>query len=555
MDAQQGTTLQGTMPPQAPRGFELLNIGCATCGAPATYDIVKHTYACAYCGNTTSVGQALKQKRGFRELRQRALQRQRDDFAALTCSCSGCGAKVVFPQGEVLQNCSFCGRALARGKYLKDPEFPELIVPFRLTPDEARARFQSWCDHNASKREARHLRSCLGDMQGYYLPYELIRGPIDCSVSREGAERTYACGGFLNSVFVNTSAQLDNLTLNGMEPFDLRELSEFEFGYLAQQKAKVDEIGRKELNVRVRQEVAAGYRPVVEKTLETKNLNISPRIDDLVRMPVLLPVYYISKGSVCAAVNGQTGKVAVRCETARKTMPWWIRPIVATLAVFVVALVVAARLLGNWEGGLVMAGGISLVMGLIFYTAFSNAYEGQKRQTLDPKIFSTSEVFERAPDGSLRVSNEKIEEDPVTPVFFEDVDGVRTQVGIRFSTAGRMLKMLLLAFFVAFLPTLVAFVLNGLSLRGLHLGGAAVWLCIFVPVSIAYFVKMGRMDIYENPDVYVTDERGQRRKIKTKSRTTTVRDIVGVVFSPSLIVLAVALVIFFVMGVYLTLGN
>ena len=66
-----------------------------------------------------------------------------------------------------------------------------------------------------------------------------MRGPIDCTVSREGAARTFDCGGFLDGIFVNTTRQLDNLTLNGMEPFDLRELEEFEYGYLAHQKAKL----------------------------------------------------------------------------------------------------------------------------------------------------------------------------------------------------------------------------------------------------------------------------------------------------------------------------
>ena len=536
-------------------GYELLDISCATCGAPAAYDIARHTYACAYCGNTTSTNEALKQKKGFRSMRRQALQANKDAFRAATSSCTGCGAEIVFPEHEVLQSCSFCGRALVRGKYLKAPEFPELIVPFRLTPDEARERLNSWCERNAAKREARHLRACLDELQGYYLPYELIRGPIDCQVSREGASRNYVCGGFLNSVFVNTSEQLDNLTLNGMEPFDLRELREFDFGYLAQQKAKVDEIGAKALDARVKQEVAAEYRREVERALETKHLSISPNTQDLMRMPVLLPVYYICSGNVRAAVNGQTGKVAVRSEAVRKTMPWWIRPIVATLAVFVAAFAIATWLLSDWGSGLLMAGAFTLVMGLIFYTAYSNAYEGQKRQVLDPEIFTSAEVFERAPDGTLRPSSAPIAEDPVEPVFFENIDGARTPVTIRFSAPGRMLKMVLLGLGIVALPIIIAFVLNGFSAQGLHPEGAAVWLCIFVPVVIAYFIKMGRIDIYQNPYIYTLDEQGRKRRVKAESRTATARDTLSALLTPPLVALTLALVLFLVMGVYLTLGN
>ena len=537
------------------RGFELLNIHCSTCGAPAAYDIVKHTYTCAYCGGATGIDEALAQKKGFRALRQRELKNSRGDFSAAACTCSGCGAEVVFPESDVLQSCSFCGRALVRGDYLNDAEFPELVIPFRITHAEAKELLLDWCKRNAGKPEAKHVRSCLGDMQGYYLPYELIRGPIDCSVSREGAARSFECGGFLNSVFVNTSKQLDNLTLNGMEPFDLQELREFEFGYLAQHKAKVDELDTKALDFRVKQEVAASYRKEIQKALETKNLDISPHSENLMRMPVLLPVYYISKGKVCAAVNGQTGKIAVRCEKTRKTMPWWIRPIVATLAVFAAASAIATWLMGNWEGGLYLAGMLTLVMGMIFYTAYSNAYEGEGRQTLDPEVFTSGETLERAPDGSLRASNAKIAEDPVKPLFFEEVDGQRTQVEIRFTTAWRTCKMIALTLFVVLLPIIIAFVLNGFDYHGLHPEGSAVWLCIFIPVALAYFIKMGRIDIYENPYVYAIDEQGRRRKIKTKSRTTTVLDVVKILFTTPLIVAGLALVLFLAMGVYLTLGN
>ncbi len=545
----------GTTQSQAQRGYALLSVSCASCGAPAAYDIVKHTYTCAYCGNTTPVELALKQRKGFRSLHRQRLQASKDSFAAVTCTCSNCAAQVVFPPNEVLQTCSFCGSALVRRKYLRIPEFPELVVPFRLTPDEARERFASWCAHNARRREAKHLSQCLDQMQGYYLPFELVRGPIDCMVSREGSTRNYSCGGFLSSVFVNTSEQLDNLTLNGMEPFDLRELREFDFGYLAQHKAKVDEIDAKALDERVRQEVAASYRPVVQRALETQSIDIDPDTKSLLRMPVLLPVYYIHSGNVCAAVNGQTGKVAVRSERVRKTMPWWIRPIVATLAVFVAALAVTSRLMGSLEGGLILAGGFTLVMALIFYTAYSNAYEGQKRRTLDPKILTSTEVFERAEDGMLREATEVVAEDPVKPLFFENVDGVRTQVDIRFTTPWRAARAIALTLAAPALPLLIAFVLNGLSTRGLHPEGSAVWLCIFVPVAIAYLIKMGRIDIYENPLVYVTDEQDRRRKIKTESRTATVGQVIQVLFSPSLALVALGLMGTLAMCVYLTLGG
>lgn len=74
--------------PRAQRGFELLDIHCSTCGAPAAYDIVKHTYACAYCGSMTGIDEALEQKRGFRALLKQELRSDEDAFHAVKCTCS-----------------------------------------------------------------------------------------------------------------------------------------------------------------------------------------------------------------------------------------------------------------------------------------------------------------------------------------------------------------------------------------------------------------------------------------------------------------------------------
>ena len=97
--------------------------------------------------------------------------------------------------------------------------------------------------------------------------------------------------------------------------------------------------------------------------------------------------------------------------------------------------------------------------------------------------------------------------------------------------------------------------LNGFSCEGLHPEGAAVWLCIFVPVVPAYYVKMGRIDIYENPYVYTIDERGRRHRVKTESRTTTVRDVVKMLFTTPLAIAGLAILFFLVMDVYLVLGG
>lgn len=541
-----------SMDTQETTSHKLFTIQCATCGGPAEYDILKHSYSCSYCGNDTPIRTALEAKKGFRSLVQAKIRESDIGLKPAIAVCVKCGAQIVFPENDVIKTCSFCGNEMIRKEFTKMPEFPEFIVPFRITEDEARNLLAKWCKENASTEKAKKFQNAMKDLKGYYLPYELVRGPIDCMASRRGASLNLNCGGVLANTFVNTSSQLDNLTLDGMEPFDLDELEEFSYGFLAKQKAKVMDISAKDLANRIEEEVENSYSPIVAKTMETKEVSVDVDSTQLMTIPVLLPVYYIMRKGFYAAVNGQTGKVSVSEVSLKKLSPWWIKPLVATLLVFFASILISYILTKDFEASLGLAGMFDLVMGLIFFTAYHNAYGDDKGLKAFHDVVSTTELYERGQDKKLKLSHKKIEADPVEPMFFQDIDGKKTRVFIKFTTAGRMFKMVAAAVGAMFLPVIIAFLLNGLSFTGLDLMGSAVWLCIFVPIAIAYFVSMGRIDIYENPYVYVVDTNGKQHRIKMESNTVTVLDIIK---SLSYIVpVAIFLGIVLIVNVYLILN-
>ena len=120
--------------------YEPINIYCACCGASARFDIAKQIYRCQYCGGETGIREPLEEKRGFRNLHRENMAHEKRNYPLVSCACTGCGATVVFPENEALSNCAFCGRSLARQEYLGIEGFPELLVPFKITEDEARKR-------------------------------------------------------------------------------------------------------------------------------------------------------------------------------------------------------------------------------------------------------------------------------------------------------------------------------------------------------------------------------------------------------------------------------
>ncbi|MBR0429221.1 MAG: hypothetical protein IJK17_03930 [Lachnospiraceae bacterium] len=521
---------------------KLYDIHCPSCGAPAYYDIRTRMYNCSYCGNRVGIDRAKGEHKGFREISKKKMRESIKKFTLQKASCTGCGAQVVFETGEAVANCAFCGRSLVRKAFVNPDIIPELIVPFAITPTEAQDILADWCNKNKWKKEARAIREKIQDLKGFYLPYELVRGPVSCSVFRIEGGSVYDCGGFIDEVFVNCSKKLDNQLLDAMEPYDLDELQEFDFSYIAGHQVKTGDISEDELIRRIDVEVGEDYKPVIQKTLETKAVGVNVSCNNVLRMPVLLPVYYLAFDGYMAAVNGQTGRVSVRaCKDSKYLiLPWWIKAILATIAG--TAGVALGMFLFGAERDLILgsSGCLALVLVFVFFAAYSQQREETYGLETYRKVFHSKTELKK----------------PVTkPVFFMNIAGKIQEVEIRFTSVLRVIRALAITLAVVFLPVILALIINGFNFSILNLGGSAVWFCIAVPLAPVFLIKYGRMDIYDNPWIYMIGENGQKRRYKPKRDKADMRENIDYIkewFKPPLLWLTLFILLLFGTMVYLT---
>lgn len=537
---------------------KFIDVHCPSCGAPANFDIVQQRYVCGYCGGKVGIREVLQVRQGFRELRSAQLQESVAQFDLYSASCSGCGATVVFEENEAMANCAFCGRALVRKKYLRTKNMPEYVIPFRLTQEEAHSRLREWCEHNKRRSEAKHLLPLVSKLKGFYLPYELVRGPVHMQVARMGEGATLSCDGFLNDEFINRSKQLDNLLLDGMEPFDIDEMTEFDFAYVAGHRIKTSDISDKVLEQRVREEVGATYTPAVRKTLESKAVDVQADVSSAMRLPVLLPVYYLCEGDLMAAVNGQTGKVSVRAEKESHYyfLPWWFKAIVATIAFCAIAFGVFHAFGMELATSLIVTGVLALFFIIVTLCVFSDSTHNSFAVEAGREVFTSGEQTFHREQGKLVQDDVLLERRVATPVFRWTIDGKEQPVTLRFTTPWRILKMVLTCLFVLFLPVIIALIINGFDFARLNLGGSAVWFCIAVPVVPIYLLKFGIVEFYQKPWVYVEGPNGRKRRWKEKRKFAFDKDdvvpvLLGMFVPPGCLAVWFAILSFCVM-VYLT---
>ena len=535
---------------------KIMTIHCASCGAPAQYDIVKQNYHCPNCGEDTGTEIPLKKLREFRSLTKTLLEQELPDSQTIACECPNCGARVIVKEHEVTETCIFCQSKILRSNVQMREGFPEMVIPFRLNRKQAEKQLDEWVEKHSDKKESEILKENRKKLKGIYLPYELIRGPIRFNVARDNSDRRYTCGGFLEHVAVNVTERCNNLLLNGMEPFLWEDLEPFQFGYIAGHAAEVPTADGEELRRRVFEEVAEEYRPTVERTMQTTGLSLSPSTDALLRMPAFLPVYFLDCGDVQAAVNGQTGKVSVLAAKETRTYPWVMEPLLGTLAVMIFIFFVFRN-----YGGVPMdpkelfelVGMAGLVAALILFTIFSKGREARVRRKISKNISEEKN----------KNSNETMK-----PVFFEQIEGQEIPVQLGFYSGGRIARITLILLLINLSPGMLAWLFTAVScietgdwtlLGQLDYSYNVVWLCLSLPVSMAGFAVFGRIEIYDSPVIFRILENGGRKRLRVKKenkktlhmRWRTVRNTMGNWALPFLIVLPLyAMTVYMIMNPY-----
>ena len=508
-------------------GKEILNISCPSCGSPAKFDIVHQIYRCASCGGKVKIEKARQNKLEFQENQRKRLEKSAKDYSMSTTSCTGCGATLVFEKDEAVSNCAFCGRSLVRKDYVFDEKMPRNIIPFAVTKDEAEKILIKWCDENKNKPEAKHIRKRIKDLKGYYLPYEMVRGPVKSRVSQSNATNKFLAEGYLNDEFVNCSSQLDNIVLDCMEPYNLDDLKEFDFSYVAGQRIKIPDIDEEKKKKRLNSEISENYRGEMSKIWGTKNITIFSEVDTVVNIPVLLPAYYISDNKVKAAVNGQTGKVSVRAEKDVKSIafPWWISGLFIFIAVCA-GIYFISRFAGAEQSDSLLATGLAGGLFLIiFWAMFDSGENNWFSIHYYINVFSSGEQIYKRERGMLVLRDEIVKRKIEKPVFKLELDGKEQVVTYAFRSVQRIVSMIIKAVIAIFFPVIIALFINGFDFARIDLRGSSMWFMLAVPLVPVIFVQIGIKGFYEMPWIYTIDEKGRKKRYKAKIDDEDVRDV------------------------------
>ncbi len=486
-----------------------LRIICRNCGHPVTFDIEFQTYRCPMCGETSGIEQMRQESVRLHELHKEDLRAQ--TVKAQINACSGCGAKTVFLQGEALSNCDFCGGRLVRADAKELGFAPDLVIPFVLTGEEAKERLHEWAADHPKTAEARMINGSSNDIQGYYMPYEIVRGPMEVKANRAGLSRTYLCRGFIENTAANCVREMDSALLDAAGPFDLDAAVPFEYGCIAGHRALISDLSDNDIDRRVRRQAAKAYLPSVQNALHDSDIRIKVTSDKLLSASAMLPVYVLKKGRLSAVVNGQTGRIAVSLkDKKKKPFPFWA--VEAAVYTAAVTLLLCAIISFSWR----YAAMFGTFFGLMFFVGM-----GHDRAPIAARVIKRGEkVRARRRDGKLLLSQSE-PSSPCPPVFYENIDGREVAVEYKFLPARRILSLMIQSLALIFAPIVAAAgiaavtaIANGRSvsaaLAGLYLRGGSIWFIFTVMLGVLFLMQTTRIKAYDRPFIYERTQNGGR---------------------------------------------
>ncbi len=354
---------------------------CPACGATMHFDPASGKMLCDFCGTTADIEtQPQEQAKEETPKEEETEQISGFDFANLNEQatdlnaedlpiylCKSCGAELIAPPEQISMTCPYCNSNIVLTQKVSGKLRPNGIIPFKIDKKGLPGAMNRYYKDKVLLPKKFFSESTMGKVTGVYVPFWIFNGTVSGNLvfngdkvetSRNGeyeviTTKTYALDRSVSMSFenvpVDASGKISDVLMDSLEPFDMKEVKDFDMRYLAgytserfdEAKDTISERAQKRMFTTAYNAVGpmagAGYSNVkraggsLKASLNAKYL--------------LLPVYMFSLTfggkQYEFSVNGQTGEVVGTLPTDRSVcLEYYIKhavPLLAGILLFFIA--------------------------------------------------------------------------------------------------------------------------------------------------------------------------------------------------------------------------
>ncbi len=313
---------------------------CPNCGGDMTFDPNKGDYQCVFCRSRFTqkqmdeVTQAQKEKE---KAENPSKEEQKDESGAVVYNCPSCGAQIVTEESTAATFCYYCHNPVILSGRLEGKYTPDYVVPFAIDRKRALGIFSDWIAKKKFVPKSFYNQDQIDKFSGVYFPYLVynckVSGHIDAEGkrverSRMGDMENITTGIYrvrregempVQNVSKNALKKANRVLVEGVQPFDMKDMKDFNMGYLSGFLAEKRDIEPSELQAGVEDEVKEYARYQLQNSVagyeDLQITNDALKISDEEWKYALMPVWTVTYKDPRTdkiyyfSMNGQNGKV------------------------------------------------------------------------------------------------------------------------------------------------------------------------------------------------------------------------------------------------------
>ena len=354
----------------------VLEYKCPNCGGSVNFDSGLQQMKCPYCDSAFDI-EALKSYNEDinAEAEQEIEWAEHKDIAwgegeqekMRLYLCNSCAGEIVADDVTMASNCPFCGSSVILKGQLADCTRPDCIIPFKLNKKDAIAAL---AQHVKGKRLLpRCFKSSkkLNEVTGIYVPFWLFDAEVYASARYQATTVRFWSDSQFNytetsyfhvtrqgdmafdNVPVNASSKMPSDMMESLEPFDAKDIVDFETAYLAGYLADKFEFCAEHSISRAKERIKSSTEAAFDDTV-TGYASVTPQYCNVSLKNssvkyVLLPVWVLKvdwrEKSYLFAMNGQSGKFVGNLPVDWGIFWLWfavLAGIITVLSLFVISL-------------------------------------------------------------------------------------------------------------------------------------------------------------------------------------------------------------------------
>ena len=301
---------------------------CPNCGGQLRFDIEKQKLLCDNCSSEFAPDTEMIQENAG----------ETDEFGAQVFECPNCGAKMITTNVNVVSFCSYCGTSAVIPGRIANEKKPAYILPFKKTKEDCIKEYKAHVRRSVFAPKEFRDPKFLDTFRGIYMPYWLYdfryTNTANVEVYQSSRSGDYILTDYYDmqapldaeytGLAYDASAAFNDITSNGILPWNEEEIKPFSPGYMCGFYADTEDVP-KEVYEQDAGEIAAGnVFDSIRKTADKDGYDMEEPSTSQGKVwhlggcqvrarRALLPVWFLTwrrKDRVAYAVmNGENGKL------------------------------------------------------------------------------------------------------------------------------------------------------------------------------------------------------------------------------------------------------